>query len=244
MNSRDIIIICATVIILLAIGIFLMANPFGSGETAILTMESSQSLTEGDSLILKLSDENKTPIAGQRIEINLTHGSNGITENFTLKTNSNGECKLEDLPAGNFSLIAKYYGNKNYKDSSISGKLTVNKKASKNNSNANKTTKSSNKDKYKSDFKVDDVINGWDPSEHEVSREDLGDGTQRITYDDGYFRIVDKDGNILSYGYWLIIGTKLLFLIDWSNEYENEYKNSKLSNQSRDQFNKDNQPLQ
>ena len=44
MNSRDIIIICTTVIILLAIGIFLMANPFGSGETAILTMESSQSL--------------------------------------------------------------------------------------------------------------------------------------------------------------------------------------------------------
>ena len=210
MNSRDIIVICTTIILLLCIGMFVMFNS-SSAETTILTMTSSSVLTEGDSLILKLNDESGSGIPNQRIEINMTHDDNGITENFTLKTNSNGECKLEDLPAGNFSLIAKYYGNKNYKESGISGKITVNKKASKNNSNANKTTKSSNKDKYKSDFKVDDVINGWDPSEHEVSREDLGDGTQRITYDDGYFRIVDKDGNILSYGYWLIIGTKTFF---------------------------------
>ena len=70
MNSRDIIIICATAIILLAIGIFIMANPFGgAGETAILTMESNQQLNEGDSLILKLSDENKTAISGQRIRV-------------------------------------------------------------------------------------------------------------------------------------------------------------------------------
>ena len=154
-------------------------------------MESSQSLTEGDSLILKLSDENKTPIAGQRIEINLTHGSNGITENFTLKTNENGECRLEDLIADNFTLSAKYNGNKNYKQATLSGNIYVKKKAS-----------ASNNDKYKTDNKVDDVIDGWDPKEHEVSREALGDGTYRITYDDGYFRIVDEDGNILTYGYW------------------------------------------
>ena len=210
MNSRDIIVICLTIILLLGIGMFVMFNS-GSGETTILTMTSSSVLTEGDSLILKLNDENGSGIPNQRIEINMTHDDNGITENFTLKTNSNGECntlktnsngecKLEDLPAGNFSLLAKYYGNKNWKESGISGKLIVNKKASSKNSNANKTA-SSDKDKYKSDYKVDDVINGWDPSEHEVSREDLGDGTTRITYDDGYFRIVDEDGNILTYGY-------------------------------------------
>ncbi|WP_296856101.1 carboxypeptidase-like regulatory domain-containing protein [uncultured Methanobrevibacter sp.] len=191
MNTKDIIYICATIIIILAIGMFVLSHPFGSAEkTAILTMESSQSLTEGDSLILKLSDENKTPIAGQRIEINLTHGSNGITENFTLKTNENGECRLEDLIADNFTLSAKYNGNKNYKQATLSGNIYVKKKAS-----------ASNNDKYKTDNKVDDVIDGWDPKEHEVSREALGDGTYRITYDDGYFRIVDEDGNILTYGY-------------------------------------------
>lgn len=199
MNSRDIIIICATAIILLAIGIFIMANPFGgAGETAILTMESNQQLNEGDSLILKLSDENKTAISGERIEINLTHGSNGVTENFTLKTNENGECKLEDLIADNFTLSAKFNGNKDYKPAMITGTIYVKKKA-------NPSSQTSRSDKYKTDNKVDDVIDGWDPKEHEVSREDLGDGTYRITYDDGYFRIVDEDGNILTYGYWLII---------------------------------------
>lgn len=199
MNSRDIIIICATAIILLAIGIFIMANPFGgAGETAILTMESNQQLNEGDSLILKLSDENKTAISGERIEINLTHGSNGVTENFTLKTNENGECKLEDLIADNFTLSAKFNGNKDYKPAMITGTIYVKKKA-------NPSSQTSRSDKYKTDNKADDVIDGWDPKEHEVSREDLGDGTYRITYDDGYFRIVDEDGNILTYGYWLII---------------------------------------
>ncbi len=199
MNTRDVVIICFTIILLLCLGIFILYNS-GAGETTILTMTNSPTLTEGDSLTLKLNDENGTAIANQRIEINLTHKDNGITENFTLKTNSNGECRLEDLPAGNFSLIAKYYGNKHYKESTIIGDLTVNKKA-KANKNTSNNTKNSDKNKYKSDYKVDDVINGWDPSEHEVSREDLGDGTTRITYDDGYFRIVDEDGNILTYGY-------------------------------------------
>ena len=196
MNSRDIISVCATIIIILAIGIFVLSHPFGdAGETSILTMESSQSLNEGDSLVLKLSDENKTAIPGERIEINLTHGSNGVTENFTLKTNADGECRLEDLIADNFTLTAKYNGNKNYKPATLSGNIYVKKKA-------NAMSQTSRSDKYKTDHKVDDVIDGWDPSEHEVSREDLGDGTYRITYDDGYFRIVDEDGNILTYGYW------------------------------------------
>ncbi len=47
----------------------------------------------------------------------------------------------------------------------------------------------------------DKVVNGWNPKDHEVSREDLGDGMQRVTFDDGYFRIVDHDGNVVTYGY-------------------------------------------
>ena len=195
MNTRDIIIICITIIVLLSIGMFVMMNG-GAQEKSVLTMTNSPSLYEGDSLILKLTDENSTAISNQKVEINLTHSSNGVTENFTLKTNSNGECKLEDLIADNFTLSAKYYGNKEYKAASLSGNIIVKKKAS-----ASASTNTNTNSNYKTDNKVDDVINGWDPSEHEVSREDLGDGTVRITYDDGYFRIVDKDGNILTYGY-------------------------------------------
>ena len=199
MNSRDIIIVCGTIILLLLIGIFVMFGMNGEEQTSILTMTSSSSLTEGDSLVLKLNDENGSAIAGERIEINLTHASNGITENFTLKTNEKGECRLEDLIADNFTVLAKYYGNKDYKPATLSGEIHVKKKVSNTVINTNSNTNSN--DKYKTDNKVDDVIDGWDPSEHEVSREALGDGTYRIIYDDGYFRIVDEDGNILTYGY-------------------------------------------
>ena len=42
---------------------------------------------------------------------------------------------------------------------------------------------------------------GWNPKDHEVGREKLNDGSQRIRYDDGYFRIVDKNGYVITYGY-------------------------------------------
>ncbi|WP_407462505.1 hypothetical protein [Methanobrevibacter sp.] len=47
----------------------------------------------------------------------------------------------------------------------------------------------------------DKTINGWNPKDHEVSREDLGDGMERINYDDGYSRLIDQDGNVITYGY-------------------------------------------
>ena len=198
MNSRDLIIIGVTAILLILIGMFVVFNS-GDTQTTMLTMTSSSILNEGDSLVLKLSDENKTAIANGRIQINLTN-PNGVTENFTLKTNSKGECRLEDLISGNFSFIAKYNGDKKHSPSSLSGNIRVNRI-----SNGPTVSNDNSNDQYKSDYKVDDVINGWDPSEHEVSREDLGEGVTRITYDDGYFRIVDDDGNILNYGYWYFL---------------------------------------
>ena len=55
--------------------------------------------------------------------------------------------------------------------------------------------------KNDSEKQFEKTINGWNPKDHEVSREDLGDGLVRINYDDGYSRVIDEDGNVLSYGY-------------------------------------------
>ena len=55
--------------------------------------------------------------------------------------------------------------------------------------------------KNDSEKQFEKTINGWNPKDHEVSREDLGDGLVRINYDDGYSRVIDQDGNVLSYGY-------------------------------------------
>jgi len=64
--------------------------------------------------------------------------------------------------------------------------------------NNNKNTKS---DDDKEELREDEkVIDGWDPKEHEVSRESMEDGYEKVHYDDGYFRIVDDKGKIQSYG--------------------------------------------
>ena len=93
MNSRDLIIIGVTAILLILIGMFVVFNS-GDTQTTMLTMTSSSILNEGDSLVLKLSDENKTAIANGKIQINLTN-PNGVTENFTLKTNSKGRVNAD-----------------------------------------------------------------------------------------------------------------------------------------------------
>lgn len=43
--------------------------------------------------------------------------------------------------------------------------------------------------------------NGWNPKEHEVSRENMEEGYHKIHYDDNYFRICDSYGKVVTYGY-------------------------------------------
>ena len=42
---------------------------------------------------------------------------------------------------------------------------------------------------------------GWNPKEHETYRESMGDGREKIHYDDNYFTIVDENGYVITYGY-------------------------------------------
>ncbi len=63
------------------------------------------------------------------------------------------------------------------------------------------TKKTQSVEEEDSEREDEQVIDGWDPKEHEVSREKMDDGYERVDYDDGYYRIVDKKGNVESYGY-------------------------------------------
>lgn len=42
---------------------------------------------------------------------------------------------------------------------------------------------------------------GWGPNKHELYRVNLPDGNHRIYYDDGYKRVCDSHGYVLSWGY-------------------------------------------
>ncbi|RAP54698.1 MAG: hypothetical protein BZ137_00830 [Methanosphaera sp. rholeuAM130] len=70
-------------------------------------------------------------------------------------------------------------------------------------SSSSNSKKSSSTTQKSSTEREEDKItpDGWNPKEHETSREDMGDGYEKVHYDDGYFRVVDKKGNIQTYGY-------------------------------------------
>ena len=56
-------------------------------------------------------------------------------------------------------------------------------------------------EEYLTAHESDVLDSGWDPKQHEVSRSDLGNGYHRINYDDGYFRVCDDRGYVVTYGY-------------------------------------------
>lgn len=191
METKNLIIICLTIIIVLTMGlttIFYINNPHKTS----ITVLTKQNLTQGDSLKLKLTDNNKNNITNQIIELKITYNNGSTYHNTNIKTNENGEAEINNIEPGNYIIYIKYQGNKDYKGTNLTYKFKVKYK---------KNRKTINTNEYATPYKVDEIVNGWDPSEHEISREDLGDGNQRVYYDDGYSRVIDKDGNILSYGY-------------------------------------------
>ncbi len=62
------------------------------------------------------------------------------------------------------------------------------------------TTKSSSEEESV-EREDEQVIDGWDPKEHEVSRERVDDNMEKVYYDDDYYRFVDDNGKVVSYGY-------------------------------------------
>lgn len=54
---------------------------------------------------------------------------------------------------------------------------------------------------YMGPYHIDEVINGWNPSEHEISRNYLPNGYIEVFYDDDYFRLADSMGYVITSGF-------------------------------------------
>ena len=69
-------------------------------------------------------------------------------------------------------------------------------------SNSNQKQSSSDTQKSSTQREEDKITpDGWNPKEHETYRESMGGGDEKVHYDDGYFRVVNKKGDIITYGY-------------------------------------------
>ncbi|OWT32737.1 hypothetical protein BGI41_06115 [Methanobrevibacter sp. 87.7] len=212
MENKNIIIILSVIIIILVaiIGISLINNTNFSKENTNIAINGNSTLYKGEPLIIKLSDKNGNGIGNQNITMTLTD-SNGNVNEYTTITDNNGEGRIaiNVNNSGHYTANIKYNGNNEYNESSIIQEIIikdiVGNNLTSNESDIDKNRPSNTDPRYKhGDSSVhheSETVNGWNPSEHEVSREDIGDGKYRINYDDGYYRICDENGYVITYGY-------------------------------------------
>ena len=209
MDKHKIIILALIVVIAaLLVGMAFTMMPNMAKQDTKLKFKSNSTLTEGDSLKIKLTDANGTAIADQTINITIKD-KKGASDNHSVVTNEKGVGTLKlDKNSGKYNVTVSYGGNDKYNGCNVTKKITVEevsvedaqlKSDNSDSSSQSGDSDSSSQNSVRQEDKV--TPDGWNPREHEVSREPAGEGYERVRYDDDYFRIVDGDGNIVTYGY-------------------------------------------
>ena len=198
MENRNIIIILLVVIVILvaAIGV-MMFNTSHAKEATKIKITSDKEQYEGGKLSIELTDLNKTPLSKEIVNVTITNKKGKVVVDDVVKTNSKGKAKLDlDLKKGKYNVTVSYGGNENYTGTNETQKLSIKEKVTEAvKSQSSSSQSSSHRQEY------DITPDGSNPREHEVSREPIGDANERVKYDDGYMRVVDKDGNVISHGF-------------------------------------------
>lgn len=208
-NNKLIIVALIAIIAILLILIGFTVFPTMMKEDCQLEITNPESLNEGDNITVKLSDSKNNPISDKNIKVVLNSSNN--TQEYVIKTDSNGiaTLTLTEENNGTHNLTCSFEGDDTYKSTSATKKITVKSAAEATSSSSSSSENSieANRPRNNPNYKgytpnhESEVVNGWNPREHEQSRQSLDDGNQRIQYDDGYFRIVDQNGYVITYGY-------------------------------------------
>ena len=130
MESKNIIIILVVIIVILAAAIgFMVLKPMHVKEPTKIKITSNKTLYEGDSLSVKLTDLNKTPLSKEKVKITVKNSNGKIVVNKTVKTNDKGNGKLDlNLKKGKYEVDVIYGGNENYTGNNTTQKLTIKEK--------------------------------------------------------------------------------------------------------------------
>ena len=127
--DKNKIIILALIIIIAALLIALAAiMPNMSKQDTNLKFKSNSTLTEGDSLKIKLTDANGTAIANQTVNITIT-GKDGSSDYHSVVTNEKGVGSLKlDKSPGKYNVTVSYGGNDKYNGCDVTKKVKIEKK--------------------------------------------------------------------------------------------------------------------
>lgn len=196
-NNKIIIIALIVIMAALLVGIVAMMPNMNKQDTN-LTFKSKSTLTEGDSLKIKLTDTNGTAIANQTVNITITD-KDGTSDFHSVVTNENGTGKLKlDKSAGKYNVTVSYGGDDKYNPSNATKKITVEEKVAEAQADYSSQSQSSSGNSYS--------VNNLPPSNDpypETSREQVDENTVMQKYEDGYISYVDlRTGQRSSGGYY------------------------------------------
>lgn len=204
-DNKIIIALLILIIAILAVGISVMIMQNPEKQECRIRISCNDTMYAGDIIKIRLEDSNKTPIANETIHIRLAN--NDDVNEYDISTNEKGtaELKLDNLSEWDCFINCTFNGNDRYLAANACKNFNLEKKvlqsAATDSIDANRPVNDENYKGYNPYHESEITSDGWNPSEHEVSREDLGDGSEKIFYDDGYFRIVDENGYVITYGY-------------------------------------------
>ena len=198
MENRNIIIMLLVVIAILAVAVgVMMFNQSHAKEATEIKITSDKEQYEGGKLSVELKDLNGTALSKEVVNVTITDKKGKVVVDDVVKTNSKGKAKLDlDLKKGKYNVTVTYGGNENYTGTNATQKLSIKEKVTE---AVKPQSSSSQSSSHRQEYDI--TPDGWNPREHEVSREPIGDGNERVKSDDGYMRVVDKDGNVISHGF-------------------------------------------
>lgn len=125
-NKNIIIILIAIVIVLAAITGVMFLQSSNAKEPTKIKITSDKEQYEGGELSIKLTDQNKTPISKEIVNITITNSKGKVVVDDVVKTNSKGKANMDlDLEGGEYIVNVSYGGNDNFTVSNATQKLTI-----------------------------------------------------------------------------------------------------------------------
>lgn len=146
-KNRILIVVIIAVIAILAIGIFMGMSNTHKIDTN-LTINADSPIYEGDSIKIKLTDLNNTPISNQTVNVTITDKDN-TSEYYSVVTNAKGVAKLKlDKDKGKYKINCTYGGNENYTGNSTVKKIKIEKEVVEAQTSSSSSSSSSGSDGY------------------------------------------------------------------------------------------------
>ena len=126
-KNKMIILALIVVIAALLVGMAAMMMPNMGKQDTKLKFKSNSTLTEGDSLKVKLTDANGTAMANQTVNIIITNKNKSTDHSVVTNEKGVGTLKM-DKDAGKYNVTVSYGGNDKYKGCNVTKKIIIEEK--------------------------------------------------------------------------------------------------------------------